>query len=119
MDNIIAPAKNTRFADRHSKIIISVDKIPQNFRTSELWGVFEFQHHPMAVIKQVCKQVIHFSSQYGSDHSRSYTASNLAGEALNYPNYGDFTQSFVLVSNAYYEQYLYSIMNGRNGKCTF
>ena len=48
--------------------------------------------------KQVCERVLNFSSQYGSDHSRSYVASNLAGEALNFPNYGDFTQSFVLVS---------------------
>ena len=55
----------------------------------------------MPLIKQVCTHVVSFSSQYGSDLSRSYTASNLAGEELNYPSYGDFTQSFVLVSNCF------------------
>ncbi|PFX24747.1 F-box/LRR-repeat protein 4 [Stylophora pistillata] len=48
--------------------------------------------------KQVVEKVIFFSSQYGSDKSKSYTAENLAGNSYNYPNYGDFTQAFVLRS---------------------
>ena len=48
-------------------------------------------------IKQVVEKVVFFSSQYGSDKSKSYTAANLAGKFYNYPNYGDFTQAFVLV----------------------
>ncbi|XP_027048979.1 F-box/LRR-repeat protein 4-like [Pocillopora damicornis] len=49
-------------------------------------------------IKQVVEKVVFFSSQYGSDKSKSYTAANLAGKFYNYPNYGDFTQAFVLRS---------------------
>lgn len=51
-----------------------------------------------AETRQVVDQVVFFSSQYGADRSQSYTAGNLAGNSYNYPNYGDFTQAFVLVS---------------------
>lgn len=44
-------------------------------------------------------EVTDFSSQYGSETSISYTASNLAGRGNIYPNYGDFTQACVFVSN--------------------
>lgn len=50
---------------------------------------------------QVVKKVVSFSSQYGGDGSKSYTAGNLAGEVYNFPGYGDFTQAFVLVSANY------------------
>ncbi|WAQ94309.1 FBXL4-like protein [Mya arenaria] len=40
-------------------------------------------------------EVSDFSSQYGSETSISYTASNLAGRGNVYPNYGDFTQACV------------------------
>ena len=49
-------------------------------------------------VKQFVKKVVSFSSQYGGDGSKSYTAGNLAGESYNFPAYGDFTQAFVLVS---------------------
>ncbi|KAL9967950.1 hypothetical protein ACROYT_G026265 [Oculina patagonica] len=48
--------------------------------------------------KQVVKKVVSFSSQYGGEGSKSYTAGNLAGEDYNFPGYGDFTQAFVLRS---------------------
>lgn len=55
-----------------------------------------------AVFKTLKRQVVHevldFSSQYGSDHSRSYTVHNIVGEIYNYPSYGDFTQTLVFVS---------------------
>lgn len=40
-------------------------------------------------------EVTDFSSQYGSETSISYTASNLAGRGNIYPSYGDFTQACV------------------------
>jgi len=43
-------------------------------------------------------EVTDFSSQYGSETSISYTASNLAGRGNIYPSYGDFTQACVFVS---------------------
>lgn len=51
-------------------------------------------------IKQVVNKVVCFSSQYGGEHSQSYTAWNLAGNSYNFPSYGDFTQAFVLVGVA-------------------
>ncbi|ESP03193.1 hypothetical protein LOTGIDRAFT_224605 [Lottia gigantea] len=44
---------------------------------------------------QVGKEVVEFSSQYGSERSISYTAANLAGKESIYPGYGDFTQACV------------------------
>lgn len=49
--------------------------------------------------RQVADKVSSFSSQYGGDGSKSYTAGNLAGNSYNFPSYGDFTQAFVLVSS--------------------
>ncbi|CAH1788414.1 unnamed protein product, partial [Owenia fusiformis] len=42
------------------------------------------------------KEVTDFSSQYGTEKSITYAATNLAGPSSIYPNYGDFTQAFVL-----------------------
>ena len=50
--------------------------------------------------RQTVKEVLDFSSQYGSDQSRSYTVHNIVGETNNYPHYGDFTQTLVFVSMA-------------------
>lgn len=47
---------------------------------------------------QFSSEVVDFSSQYGSDISISYTASNLTGRPSKFPNYGDFPQSYVMVS---------------------
>ena len=48
--------------------------------------------------RQTVNEVLDFSSQYGSDHSRSYTVDNVVGETNNFPHYGDFTQTLVFVS---------------------
>ena len=45
-------------------------------------------------------EVTDFSSQYGSETSISYTASNLAGRGNIYPSYGDYTQACVFVSSS-------------------
>lgn len=49
-------------------------------------------------IQQYVCQVLDFSSQYGSDISISYTACNIVGKPSKFPNYGDFPQTFLLVS---------------------
>ena len=49
------------------------------------------------IIKLVPEKVTRFSSQYGSEVSHSYTATNLAGEPHKYPSYGDFTEACVMV----------------------
>ncbi|XP_046627361.1 F-box/LRR-repeat protein 4 isoform X1 [Neodiprion virginianus] len=46
--------------------------------------------------EQFVNKVQHFSSQYGSDKSISYTAYNIAGNPSKFPDYGDFPQAFVM-----------------------
>ena len=48
-------------------------------------------------VRLYAHEVVHFSSQYGSETSISYTVSNIAGRSSTYPSYGDFTQTAVLV----------------------
>lgn len=50
------------------------------------------------IVEQFVRAVLHFNSQYGSDISVSYSAMNLCGKPSNFPDYGDFPQSFVTVS---------------------
>lgn len=49
-------------------------------------------------ISQFASRVLEFSSQYGSDNSISYTACNITGRPSKYPNYGDFPETFAMVS---------------------
>ncbi|XP_046846499.1 F-box/LRR-repeat protein 4-like [Xenia sp. Carnegie-2017] len=53
------------------------------------------RHVSRTVKRQTVNEVVDFSSQYGSDLSRSYTVANVVGETNIYPKYGDFTQSLV------------------------
>lgn len=48
-----------------------------------------------ATINQFACEVKSFSSQYGSEKSLAYVASNLAGHPTVYPNYGDVTHACV------------------------
>lgn len=48
-------------------------------------------------IRQLANKVVSFSSQYGGENSRTYGALNLVGNGNIFPNYGDYTQAFVLV----------------------
>ncbi|XP_048882454.1 F-box/LRR-repeat protein 4 isoform X2 [Brienomyrus brachyistius] len=51
---------------------------------------------PLSVeVKQYAKEVLDFSSHYGSENSMSYTMWNLAGLPNVYPSSGDFTQTAV------------------------
>lgn len=53
-------------------------------------------------ISQFASRVLEFSSQYGSDNSISYTACNITGRPSKYPNYGDFPETFAMVSDITY-----------------
>lgn len=46
-------------------------------------------------VEQYAKEVLDFSSHYGSENSMSYTMWNLAGVPNVYPSSGDFTQTAV------------------------
>lgn len=50
------------------------------------------------LIDQYAQDVVDFSSQYGSDYSISYTALNITGRPCKYPDYGDFPETFAMVS---------------------
>lgn len=50
------------------------------------------------IINQYAQKVIDFSSQYGSDTSISYTAYNITGRPSKFPDYGDFPETFAMVS---------------------
>lgn len=58
-------------------------------------------HEMDGFVFQFASEVVDFSSQYGSDISISYTASNLTGKPSKFPNYGDFPQSYVMVIYSY------------------
>lgn len=49
-------------------------------------------------IEQFVRRVIDFSSQYGSDSSISFTAHNITGKPSKFPGYGDFPETFAMVS---------------------
>lgn len=49
------------------------------------------------IIQQFVQNILDFSSQYGREQSLSYTVSNVRGGPSNYPKYGDFMESCVLV----------------------
>lgn len=48
-------------------------------------------------VRQFVKNVLDFSSQYGRENSGSYTVANVRGCPTNFPKYGDFLESCVLV----------------------
>ena len=51
----------------------------------------------LSTAKMSAERIHRFSSQYGGENSRGYVADNLAGNAHNYPKYGDFTDACVMV----------------------
>ncbi|KAL5244612.1 hypothetical protein ACI65C_012022 [Semiaphis heraclei] len=62
-------------------------------------GRIKNQNPPMKnFLFQFSSEVVDFSSQYGSDISISYTASNVTGRPSKFPSYGDFPQSYVMRS---------------------
>lgn len=72
-------------------------KIPRKLRR-KCRKIFSRNFTEMQQFSQYAADVSDFSSQYGSETSISYTASNLAGKCNIYPAYGDFTQACVFVS---------------------
>lgn len=59
-------------------------------------------------VQQFVKNVRSFSSQYGGNSSISYAATNLIGPFSQFPNYGDFAQTFAMVCIFPYITYYYS-----------
>lgn len=57
-------------------------------------------------VDQYVSDVVDFSSQYGSDISISYSAHNILGKPSKFPAYGDFPQTFVMVSFTLKSRYL-------------
>lgn len=53
---------------------------------------------PSVRIEQFVRRVVDFSSQYGSDASISFTAQNITGRPTKFPSYGDFPETFAMVS---------------------
>lgn len=62
-------------------------------------GVEDEKKSDIVIIEQFVQHVEDFSSQYGSEISVSYTAFNLRGPPSNFPDYGDYPQAFVMVSD--------------------
>ncbi|KAG0720322.1 F-box/LRR-repeat protein 4 [Chionoecetes opilio] len=54
------------------------------------------------VVDQYVKEVMDFSSQYGSDGSISYVANNIIGKPTLYPDYGDFSAAYCLRGYGYW-----------------
>lgn len=54
-------------------------------------------HHQLIKIEQYVHDVLDYSSQYGSDMSISYTAYNVIGTPSQFPDYGDFPETFAMV----------------------
>lgn len=75
-----------------------------NVITSLFWSkepVDKVEDEKQTILEQYVQSVDDFSSQYGSEISISYTALNLRGGPANFPAYGDYPQTFVMVSNTY------------------
>ncbi|XP_022109190.1 F-box/LRR-repeat protein 4-like [Acanthaster planci] len=72
-------------------------------------------------VSQFAKEVIHFSSQYGTDGSVSYVVPNLAGPSTIYPSYGDMTAACVFRTYGPWWESVPSSQPpiGRNGKKPF
>lgn len=52
------------------------------------------------IYKQFVQNVVDFSSQYGTDYSISYTAFNITGKPSKFPDYGDFPETYAMVSDS-------------------
>jgi F-box/leucine-rich repeat protein 4 len=52
-------------------------------------------HSTQNKISQFVQDVIDFSSQYGKEHSKSYTACNIRSMPTHYPKYGDYLECCV------------------------
>jgi hypothetical protein len=59
------------------------------------------QHKSLIIPPAQCKlfvsEVLDFSSQYGQEASYAYTVGNIRSRPENFPSYGDFQQSCLLV----------------------
>lgn len=52
----------------------------------------------MEKVEQFAQFVIEYSSKYNNSNSISYSPENMIGKPEKYPNYGDFHDTYMLVS---------------------
>lgn len=77
----------------------TTNKTPSEITIDDIDQLCDDKNHIKDVqIEQFAQRVLEFSSQYGSDYSISYTACNITGRPSKYPNYGDFPETFAMVS---------------------
>lgn len=74
-------------------------RVDEKFSSSPLARISNVDDDDSVLVRICALEVTDFSSQYGGESRLSYSASNLAGKANIYPNYGDFTQACVFVSD--------------------
>lgn len=78
----------------------STNKTPSEITIDDIDQLCDDKNHIKEVqIEQFAQRVLEFSSQYGSDYSISYTACNITGRPSKFPNYGDFPETFAMVSD--------------------
>lgn len=56
----------------------------------------------MYFIEQFAESVIDYTSRYNNTVSVSYAPENIIGKPTKYPCYGDFPETYMLVSNYYF-----------------
>lgn len=79
----------------------STNKTPSEITIDDIDQLCDDKNHIKEVqIEQFAQRVLEFSSQYGSDYSISYTACNITGRPSKFPNYGDFPETFAMVSES-------------------
>ena len=71
-------------------------KVMEAFGASRFAAQRSTEEEPV-VARMSVERVHKFSSQYGGENSRGYTAGNVSGDSCNYPNYGDFSEACVMV----------------------
>lgn len=52
----------------------------------------------MLFIEQFVEAVVSYSSRYNNSMSVSYAPDNVIGKTVKYPNYGDYPDTYMLVS---------------------
>lgn len=56
----------------------------------------------MRFVEQYAESVVSCSSRYNNKESISYGPNNIIGKPIYYPNYGDFPETYTLVSSLIY-----------------
>lgn len=74
------------------------EKMPENKETKGKPTAVEMLFKNMAFLEQFAESVIDYTSKYNSIMSILYAPENLIGKPTVYPSYGDFPDTYMLVS---------------------